>query len=289
MNATREPWAAQTPTRRDAYRQRRSLGAKPLLENVAVAVKLRDYADLLDEPGRRRFPRTRLQKGSGRRLQAGTPVGEILAKEGRDGLVDLPAIGTGIAGAIAEMAATGRWSQLERLRGEMEPEALFRRSPGIGPQYAHRLAEDGQLESLEDLETAIHSGTLHIKGIGPRRKEMIGQPSPSGSAGSLDCDDRSALNPCRQCRCCSRSIACTATRRWPASFAKSHRSASIPSGEAWLPVLHARHDNWHFTAFFSNTSLAHQLARTRDWVVIYFQAEGQPEGRCTVVTEPADR
>ncbi|MGX7871978.1 hypothetical protein ACVDG5_002880 [Mesorhizobium sp. ORM6] len=58
-----------------------------------------------------------------------------------------------------------------------------------------------------------------------------------------------------------------------------------PNGEAWLPVLHARHDNWHFTAFFSNTRLAHELAKTNDWVVIYFQAEGQPEGRCTVVTE----
>jgi len=58
-----------------------------------------------------------------------------------------------------------------------------------------------------------------------------------------------------------------------------------PKGEAWLPVLHARHDNWHFTAFFSNTRLAHELAKTSDWVVIYFQADGQPEGRCTVVTE----
>lgn len=39
------------------------------------------------------------------------PVGEILAKEGRDGLVAaLPAIETGITGAIAEMVATGRWS-----------------------------------------------------------------------------------------------------------------------------------------------------------------------------------
>ena len=36
-------------------------------------------------------------------------------------------------------------------------------------------------------------------------------------------------------------------------------AASIPSGEAWLPVLHTERDGWHFTALFSNTAQAHQL------------------------------
>ncbi|MEZ5738312.1 MAG: hypothetical protein R3E68_01835 [Burkholderiaceae bacterium] len=35
-----------------------------------------------------------------------------------------------------------------------------------------------------------------------------------------------------------------------------------PSGESWLPVMHASHGPWHFTALFSNTARAHQLART---------------------------
>lgn len=151
-----------------------TLAMKPLPENIVVAAKLRDFADLLDSQGADGF-RARAYRSAAdvvARLQQ--PLGEILAKEGRDGLVALPAIGTGIAGAIAEMIATGRWSQLERLRGEMEPEALFRSIPGIGPQYVHRLAEDAQLESLEDLENALHSGDLHIKGIGHRRKEMLG-------------------------------------------------------------------------------------------------------------------
>ena len=58
-----------------------------------------------------------------------------------------------------------------------------------------------------------------------------------------------------------------------------------PKGIAWLPILHARHDDWHFTALFSNTKTAHQLDKTEDWVVIYFHREGQSEGRSTVVTE----
>ncbi len=58
-----------------------------------------------------------------------------------------------------------------------------------------------------------------------------------------------------------------------------------PAGEAWLPVMHQRLQGWHFTALYSNTGLAHQLGRTRDWVIIYFHRALEPEGRCTVVTE----
>jgi DNA polymerase (family X) len=37
---------------------------------------------------------------------------------------------------------------------------------------------------------------------------------------------------------------------------------------------------------FSNTSRAHELGRTDDWVVIYAEQDGD-EDRCTVVTETA--
>jgi hypothetical protein len=58
-----------------------------------------------------------------------------------------------------------------------------------------------------------------------------------------------------------------------------------PSGEAWLPVLHAEREGWHFTALFSNTARAHELGRTRDWVVIYYYDGEHVEAQCTVVTE----
>ena len=260
------------------------LATKPLLENIGVAAKFRDFADLLDSQGADGFRARAYRRAADVVSKLERPLGEILAKEGRDGLIALPAIGTGLAGAIAEMVATGRWSQLERLRGEMEPEALFRSIPGIGPRYAHSLAEDGQLETLEDLENALHSGALHVKGIGHRRKEMLGaalaerlgrarlstthQPQPLPPVSML-------LDVDRMYR--EKAAAGVLRKIAPKRF--------NPKGEAWLPVLHARHDNWHFTTFFSNTRLAHELARTSDWVVIYFQAEGQPEGRCTVVTE----
>jgi putative hydrolase len=58
-----------------------------------------------------------------------------------------------------------------------------------------------------------------------------------------------------------------------------------PSGEAWLPVLHTQRDGWHFTALYSNTAQAHQLDRTRDWVVLYYYDDEHVEGQHTVVTE----
>jgi hypothetical protein len=57
------------------------------------------------------------------------------------------------------------------------------------------------------------------------------------------------------------------------------------SPEAWLPILHAQHGTWHFTALYSNTGRAHELGRTRDWVVIYYYDGDHVEGQCTVVTE----
>jgi hypothetical protein len=58
-----------------------------------------------------------------------------------------------------------------------------------------------------------------------------------------------------------------------------------PTGEAWLPILHTSRDRWEFTVLYSNTRLAHELGRTRDWVVIYYRMDPSPEGQCTVVTE----
>ncbi|MBV9188932.1 MAG: hypothetical protein JOZ85_00495 [Betaproteobacteria bacterium] len=58
-----------------------------------------------------------------------------------------------------------------------------------------------------------------------------------------------------------------------------------PEGKAWLPVLNARHDDWHFTALFSNTERAHELHRTYDWVVIFYSDPDGDEGQATVVTE----
>ena len=55
--------------------------------------------------------------------------------------------------------------------------------------------------------------------------------------------------------------------------------------KAWLPILHTQRGDWRFTVLYSNTALAHQLRRTRNWVVIYFQRAHEPQRQRTVVTE----
>ena len=57
-----------------------------------------------------------------------------------------------------------------------------------------------------------------------------------------------------------------------------------PENEAWLPVLKGKHGAWRFTALFSNTDTAHELNKTGDWVVIYYD-RGKGEDQVTVVTE----
>ena len=58
-----------------------------------------------------------------------------------------------------------------------------------------------------------------------------------------------------------------------------------PAHDAWLPILHTRRGDWQFTALFSNTARAHELGRTRDWVVLYFDGDRHAERQRTVVTE----
>ena len=57
-----------------------------------------------------------------------------------------------------------------------------------------------------------------------------------------------------------------------------------PEGEAWLPIMHAERDGWNFTALCSNAARAHDLGKTHDWVVLYYDRGGE-ENQATVVTE----
>jgi hypothetical protein len=57
-----------------------------------------------------------------------------------------------------------------------------------------------------------------------------------------------------------------------------------PEGKAWLPIMNTEREGWKFTVLFSNTQRAHELDKTNDWVVVYYD-NGSGERKCTVVTE----
>ncbi|MEZ5670506.1 MAG: helix-hairpin-helix domain-containing protein [Alphaproteobacteria bacterium] len=253
--------------------------------NQAIAVHLREAADLLAAQQANPF-RVRAYRNAAASVdRVERDVGDVLAEGGVEGLVALPGIGEALAAAIAEMARTGRWAQLERLRGTVDPEALFRAVPGIGPELARRIHDALDVDSLEDLETAAHDGRLEgVPGVGARRAAGIraalaqmlqrGRARPRAApADEPGVADILAVDAEYRDRAAAGSLERIAPRRFN------------PAGEAWLPILHAERGDWRFTALFSNTAQAHRLDRVRDWVVIYYHRDDRPEGQCTVVTE----
>lgn len=251
--------------------------------NRQVADKLRQAADLLGQQGANPFRVAAYRRAADTIAHLSRDVREIIDQEGPGGLVALPHVGQGIAAAVVEMLRTGRWSQLERLRGTLDPVRVFRTIPGLGPALARRVHETLAVDTLEALEIAAHDGRLDtVPGFGPRRAATV-----RGALQSLLGSSRVVRRPAdgpdvatvldvdREYR--EKASAGTLRTITPRRF--------NPEKTAWLPILHTRRDQWHFTALYSNTARAHERGRTHDWVVIYFYDDDHREGQHTVVTE----
>lgn len=140
---------------------------------------------------------------------------------------------------------------------------------------------------MSDLEAAAWDGRLAVlPGLGPRRLAALRaslasvlertrvRPPPAPppaqeppAALLLDVDHEYR----------ARAEAGTLPRIAPKRFNPTH--------EPWLPILHTARGRWRFTALWSNTRRAHELGKSRDWVVIYFHDGNQREQQRTVVTE----
>ena len=256
--------------------------------NARCADRLREAADLLQAQGANPFRISAYRKAAATVLEWPEDVQAVIDREGLPGLEALPNVGRGIAAALLEMTRTGRWTQLERLRGSADPVQLLTAVPGLGHRLAERIHEELHIDTLEALELAAHDGRLEtVPGVGPRRaaairsslQTMLSRSRPHRTAAATGAVDEPPvamlLDVDREYRerAAAGELATIAPRRFN------------PSGEAWLPVLHAVRGAWHFTALFSNTAQAHQLGRTRDWVVLYFYDDEHAEGQHTVVTE----
>ena len=251
--------------------------------NSFIAERLREVADLLEQQQANRFRVRAYRQAADTAASCGEDLRELFERGGSKALEALPDVGKAIGGAIAEMLRTGRSSQLERLRGTLDPQQVFRAIPGVGPELARRIHDTLHMDTLEALEVAAHDGRLaSVPGIGPRRAAiirgalgtMLGRPRPRPH-GIEEPPVKLLLEVDEQYR--KESTAGHLPKIAPRRF--------NPSGEAWLPILHTERAEWHLTALFSNTALAHELGRTHDWVVIYFHADSHPEGQRTVVTE----
>ena len=248
-------------------------------------MKLSQAADLLEQQGANPFRVSAYRRASETVSRLARDIGELTQAEGSEGLVKLPAIGAGIAAAIQELLNTGGWVQLERLRGKLDPARLFRTVPGVGPKLAEQIHDSLHIDTLEGLEAAAYDGRLEgVPGMGVRRVTALRNALPQ----LLGRTRRPARPPAGV------EPAITVLLEVDREYLEKAERGALPliaprrfnpDGRASLPVLHTEHGDWHFTVMYSNTARAHELKRTRDWVVVYFYDNQHDEGQCTIVTE----
>ncbi len=253
----------------------------PEPQNTAVAARLEELAALLECQGANPF-RVEAYRRAGRLVRSlERPVGDVLRAEGTAGLERLPAIGTSIARAIRDLVETGRLPMLDRLRGESDAVTLLTSVPGIGITLAERLHHDHGIDSLEDLEAAAHDGRLaQIRAFGEKRLRGV-REALAARLGLVPRNVTVVQEPAIEellrvdreyrMKAAAGALRTIAPRRFN------------PLHDAWLPVLHTMHGDRHYTSLFSNTARAHDLGKTRDWVVIYVDG-GRGERQYTVVT-----
>jgi DNA polymerase (family 10) len=236
--------------------------------NAACAERLREAAALLEAQGANPFRVSAYRRAADTLRDLPTDIGPTIEREGAEGLEALPGIGRGIAGALVEMWRTGRWAQLERLRGSADPVQLFTLLPGLGRRLAERIHDDLHVDTLEALEVAAHDGRLEqVAGVGPRRAAAIRaglqvtlsrgrarRPAPAVGSHerSVSANAVAALPPVAELLAVDRLYREKAVRGALPTIAPRRFN---PSGEAWLPVLHLTRNGLHYTALYSNSAL----------------------------------
>jgi hypothetical protein len=252
--------------------------------NHEICMMLREMADILAQQDANPFHITAYRRAADTVGSYPVDIAGISNDEGQKGLIRIPHIGRGVASAIREIISTGRWVQLERLRGTLEPDRLFQVIPGIGPKLAHRIHNELDIDTLEALEQAAFDGRLkQVNGISERRlaaitpalaailgrrRRHLGQPSTMISVQLL-----LELDRVYRRKAAAKELSFVAPKRFN------------PDARAWLPIMHTTRAPWHFNLMYSNSGFAHKLKRTSDWVVVYFYDDGHQEGQHTVVTE----
>ncbi|WP_442510612.1 helix-hairpin-helix domain-containing protein [Novipirellula sp. SH528] len=272
-------------------------------ENQAIAELLDEIAILLAEQDAGEF-RVRAYQNASKTLHSlATPVRNILLHDGVVGLIDLPTIGHSIANLIEQYLRLGRIPLLDRLRGEETAERLFATLPSIGPELAHRIHEELEIETLLELWAAAKDGRLEkVPGMGRKRIRAIRESladrlrhrTSSSTAADMTRSERAVYDhpsgsgehasdhevPVAELLDVDEEYQRLAASGKLPKIAPRHFN---PGAVAWLPILHCQRADRHYTAMYSNTARAHELNTTKDWVIIY-RDDPKSHDRWTVIT-----
>ncbi len=145
------------------------------MQNADIAEALGRIADLLEMKGETRFRIQAYQRAAESVGNAATPLAEIWGRGGVKGLMELPAVGEGIARKIGELIQTGKLAYLEELRTSLPRgvEELVQ-VPHLGPRTALLLAGKLGIESVDELEKALRAHRLRdLPRFGARTEERL--------------------------------------------------------------------------------------------------------------------
>jgi DNA polymerase (family 10) len=153
------------------------------LNNRQVAAILYEVADLLE------IKDVKFKPVAYRRAAHGieTLAEDINRVAERDGLEDLPGVGTHIATKLREILSTGKLKYLERLKQDVGPGVReIAEVAGIGPKKALVLHQKLGIDNLGQLEVAAREGKIHgLFGFGEKSEANIlqGIAARKGTAG----------------------------------------------------------------------------------------------------------
>ena len=145
------------------------------MENVEIAERLNEVADLLEIQGANPF-RVRAYRNAVRTIEGLTrPLQEMVEEE--EDLTELSGIGEDISGYIREMVQTGEFELLQELHEEVPPTvADLLDLEGIGPKKAKKLWKELDIETVDDLEDALDEGrVVELEGFGEKTAEKMRQ------------------------------------------------------------------------------------------------------------------
>lgn len=263
--------------------------------NNQIAEVLERIADLLEAEDSNPYRVRAYREGAQTIRSLDQSVAEIVRRDKAEALTKLPTIGSGIAAVIGDYVSSGKSDVLQALEGKTSPADVFAHVPGIGKELAQRIVDQLHIQTLPELEEAAYDGRLDtVEGFGPRRVEgvrsaLAGMLSRSAQSRQRERtgDGRKAAQQAEEQPSVELLLAIDEEYRRRAEAGELHQIAPRrfnPEREAWLPVMNTKRQGWEFTALYSNTAQAHELGKTHDWVVIYYERDGK-ERQNTVVTE----
>ncbi len=215
--------------------------------NGAVARCFDEIAELLESRCPTDFRIAAYRRGAIVLRELLSPVDAIFDDSGREGLEEIPGLSKSLALSIEKFLQTGLMPTLELLRGNGLSSRFMRTSDS---PRRRRVMPARQPVSVQRATTI---------------PSVPGDPlQPSiGQLLSIDAEYREKASNDELVRIAPRQF--------------------NPTGAEWLPILHTRRNEWHYTAAFSNTAHAHEAGMTHDWVIIHRDAAGQ-SGHWTVIT-----